>query len=130
MGAAGAGTSLPLPAAALEKEEKRRLRDRFWFFSLPEAVGGRPQPEPPSPSLSGCSHAPRRIYFARILKRKKEKESKASATSFLAEEAAMDNVDDFVFLASLHEAQRTGVQYGKCPGSEEGSPARGRSAVR
>lgn len=54
-------------------------------------------------------------FLQRFLGGKKRKETNKC---FLVEEEGKDDVDYFVFLASLYKAQRTGVQYGKSHGSE------------
>lgn len=59
------------------------------------------------------------------LEEEEGKERKASTTSFPAEEAAKDDAGYCVFLAPLYKAQRTGVQYGKSPGSERREAPRG-----
>uniref|UniRef100_A0A8C3KA19 Uncharacterized protein n=1 Tax=Calidris pygmaea TaxID=425635 RepID=A0A8C3KA19_9CHAR len=106
---------------AYRHPDPRELRER----QRPAAVHGARQEEVIDHRLTDREWAEEWKHLNNV-----RKERKSSATSFLAEEAAKDNVDYFVFLASLYKAQRTGVQYGKSPGSEEGSPARGRSAVR
>lgn len=52
------------------------------------------------------------------LEEEEGKERKASSTPFPAGEAAKDDAGCCVLLALLYKAQRTGVQYGKSPGSK------------
>lgn len=148
-----------------KEDNERDKKTDFGGSPFSKPSGGCPWLDIPNPSLPDSPHLPqaphcwaalgfipRRIYFARILKRKKEKKTKekekergkkkkktekgkrkGSFSSPLAKEAAKADADGVAVVTSLYQAQRTGVQYGKSPSSEEeeeeGSPTWGRSAV-